>query len=58
MKIKKIISGMLTVCALWLPGRAAAEGTWTALANKPAEGIGTMILLPDGTVMAQGPRTS
>ena len=53
MKTKQIISGMLAVCALWLPGRAAAEGTWTALANLAPGGVETMLLLSDGTVMAQ-----
>src|SRR5450755_4599167 len=44
---------MLAVGALWLPGRAAAEGTWTALANTAPGGVETMLLLSDGTVMAQ-----
>ena len=52
MKPKNIISGILAVCALWLPGRAAAEGTWTALSNLAPGGVETMLLLPDGTVMA------
>lgn len=38
--------------ALALNVRAA--GTWIPLQTHPAEGIGTMLLLPDGTVMAQG----
>ena len=29
-------------------------GTWTALAHSPPEAINTMLLLPDGTVMAAG----
>lgn len=28
--------------------------SWTGLTNRPAAGIGTMMLLPNGTVMAQG----
>jgi hypothetical protein len=45
---------MLVVGALCLPWQAAAEGTWIALQNQSPEGIGTMLLLSDGTVMAQG----
>src|ERR1017187_3810404 len=44
---------MLAVSALWLASRAAAEGIWTALANTAPGGVETMLLLSDGTVMAQ-----
>src|SRR5262249_38969226 len=39
-----------------LEDRTLMTGTWTTLANlaPSATGIGTMILLTDGTVMAQG----
>ena len=43
----------LASCLLRAPN-AAAAGHWVALQDKPGEGIGTMLLLPDGTVMAQG----
>lgn len=39
---------------LVLPAQTFAVGSWTPLANFPSEGIGHMLLLPDGTVMAQG----
>jgi hypothetical protein len=55
MTTKKTVFWMLAALALWLPGRAAAaEGTWIPLQTSPSEGIGTMLLMPDGTVMAQG----
>lgn len=44
---------MLAVCACWLPLRVSAEGTWVALNNTAPGGVETMLLLPDGTVMAQ-----
>lgn len=37
------------------PAISTSGGTWTPLTNfDPAGGAGTMLLLPDGTVMAQG----
>lgn len=36
-----------------MPGLNTRGGTWTALANYAPGGIGTMLLLTDGTVMAQ-----
>src|SRR6266496_2263423 len=49
------IAGLMTVlCALLSPLPVTAEGTWIPLQNQPPEGIGTMLLMPDGTVMAQG----
>ena len=53
MKAGKILSAMLAACAVWLPRQMIAEGTWTALANTAPGGVETMLLLPDGTVMAQ-----
>ncbi len=53
MKTEIVIAGMLVAGAIWLPGRASAEGTWTALANTAPGGVETMLLLSDGTVMAQ-----
>jgi hypothetical protein len=44
---------LLAVCALLSPLSAAAEGTWTALANSAPGGVETMLLMSDGTVMAQ-----
>jgi hypothetical protein len=37
-----------------LETRTVLSGTWTALAHAAPSGIGTMFLLSDGTVMAQG----
>jgi hypothetical protein len=37
-----------------LEPRIALSGTWTPLTNPAPENIGTMLLLSDGTVMAQG----
>jgi hypothetical protein len=37
-----------------LEGRVLLTGTWTKLTNLAPESIGTMLLLSDGTVMAQG----
>ena len=45
---------MVAACACWLPGRVSAEGTWVALNHSAPGGIETMLLLSDGTVMAQG----
>jgi len=50
-----IRAGLLfVVCGLGMSWQAAAEGTWVPLSRQPPEGIGTMLLLSDGTVMAQG----
>ncbi len=40
--------------ALLLSGPRVMGGTWTALANSSPSGVGTMLLLTDGTVLAQG----
>lgn len=44
---------LLTLWALWLPDRSVAEGSWMNLANTAPGGVETMLLLSDGTVMAQ-----
>ena len=59
---KQILSNLLNgrkfyvllavMVTLWLPRYAAAVGTWTQLNNYPPDNIDTMLLLPDGTVMA------
>src|SRR6516165_8441065 len=36
-----------------LEGRVLLSGTWSALAHTAPGGVGTMLLLSDGTVMAQ-----
>lgn len=39
---------------LVLPTRLAAQGTWSSLVHTAPEGVNTMLLLSDGTVMAAG----
>jgi len=39
-------------------GPAASAGTWSPVLNAPLDAIGTMLLLPDGTVMAADASTS
>jgi hypothetical protein len=45
---------VLAAVSLVIPRHALAVGSWRPLANYPTEGIGHMLLLSDGTVMAQG----
>jgi hypothetical protein len=47
---------LLTLSALWLPEKAFGAGHWTALVNtnQAGDGIGICMLLPDGTVLAEG----
>lgn len=44
---------MLVICGLLAPRRALAKETWTALAQAAPVPISQMLLLADGTVMAQ-----
>jgi hypothetical protein len=53
MNAKIILAAMLAVCA-WLPVRVSAEGSWLPLAHPAPGGVETMLLLSDGTVLAQG----
>src|SRR5580700_11052899 len=53
MKILTFLFAMLLGIAVCQPARVQAEGTWTALSSNAPTGIETMILLSDGTVMAQ-----
>lgn len=53
MKTKHIFGVTLVAATLCLPGFAFAEGTWLPLSSTPPGGIETMLLLPNGTVMAQ-----
>src|SRR5580700_3337818 len=48
----------LVVCGLLFPWRAMAAGTWTPLTHLPPSAVGTMLLLSDGTVLAQQSGTS
>src|SRR5262249_13401872 len=45
---------ILATLAFVTPTRALAVGTWAPLANAAPTNIDVMLLLPDGTVMAQG----
>jgi hypothetical protein len=44
-----LLAGTLTVFSPWCPA-----GTWIPLQTTNTEGIGTILLLSDGTVMANG----
>ncbi|HXI83446.1 MAG TPA: kelch repeat-containing protein [Verrucomicrobiae bacterium] len=44
---------LLAVCAPFIPPQAMAAGTWTALAHNAPGSVDLMLLLSDGTVMAQ-----
>ena len=50
--LKRSVAG-LVVFGLMLALEVARAGTWTALANTAPGGVNTMLLLSDGTVMAQ-----
>jgi hypothetical protein len=52
MKTKNILAGLLALVALWMPGLAVAEGTWTVVSNAPPGKVGLLILLSDGSVLA------
>ena len=41
------------MCVECLEGRQLFSGTWTQLTHNAPGGVGTMLLLPDGSVMAQ-----
>ena len=47
---------LLALSVLWLPEKAFGVGHWTALVNtnQAGDGIGICMLLPDGTVLAEG----
>lgn len=45
---------LVSLCALWLPEKTSGVGSWTSVATQPADNIGICMLLPDGTVMAEG----
>lgn len=50
---------LLAAAAMWMLSETGhARGTWTALANPAPAGIQMMLLLSDGTVMAQQPLTA
>src|SRR5436190_395678 len=53
--IRSSISLLLVTAALFFPGRAMALGSWSPVAATAPGGaqIGLMLLLADGTVMAQ-----
>ncbi|HWY30616.1 MAG TPA: hypothetical protein VNX46_07690 [Candidatus Acidoferrum sp.] len=45
---------LVTLLGLWLPEKTFGVGFWTAVATQPSDGIGLIMLLPDGTVLAEG----
>jgi hypothetical protein len=44
--------GLLWAAGLLLPSVTEAGGIWQTVSNQPSVGVGTMLLLSDGTVMA------
>src|SRR5579883_2860335 len=48
---EKALAAMCLVLLAWV---SAGEGTWIPLQNQPNEPIEAMLVLSDGTVMAQG----
>ena len=42
---------LVTLLGLWLPEKTFGVGFWTAVATQPSDGIGLIMLLPDGTVL-------
>jgi len=49
-----LLARIIILCALLLAQTALAGGRWVTLQHQPPEPTGTMLLLSDGTVMAQG----
>ncbi|HUE37540.1 MAG TPA: hypothetical protein VMO20_09130, partial [Candidatus Acidoferrum sp.] len=45
---------LLTLCALWLPEKAFGTGSWVAMSTTAPGGVGICLLLPDGTILAEG----
>jgi hypothetical protein len=45
---------VLTFSVLWQPKKAFGVGFWTAVGTQPSDNIGLLMLLPDGTVLAEG----
>ncbi len=52
--IRKGLILLLTIYALWLEGKAFAVGSWVAMANTTNDNFQICLLLPDGTVLAEG----
>src|SRR5580704_17326875 len=53
MKPRIYLFAVLALVILGRPLQINAEGTWTALSSNAPTGVETMMLLSDGTVMAQ-----
>ncbi|HEY5041548.1 MAG TPA: hypothetical protein VIK53_06040, partial [Verrucomicrobiae bacterium] len=51
---KRIGLALALISGFFWPALAGAEGTWIKVQQKVPGGIGNMLLLSDGTVMAQG----
>src|ERR1700677_728361 len=45
---------LLALCALWSQGLTFAVGSWVAMTTSTNDNIQICLLLPDGTVMAEG----
>jgi len=53
-KLLNCASRLLALWALWLPETTFGVGHWTSVATKPVDKIGLIMLLSDGTVLAEG----
>jgi len=53
-KLLSMSTLLLTFPAVWLPETTFGVGSWSAVATQPADSIGICLLLPDGTVLAEG----
>jgi hypothetical protein len=54
LRLRTFTTILMTLASLWLPGTAFGLGYWTALTTQPGDSIGICLLLPDGTVLAEG----
>jgi len=51
-KVVRLVGSWLLVWMLLLPHTVFGAGTWVPLVGQPANGVGLMLLLSDGTVLA------
>ena len=49
----RLLGPLVLACVMFVPWRVEGAGTWSALANTAPGAVETMLLLSDGTVMAQ-----
>src|SRR5580658_9610923 len=51
-KTLRLTAYVALALACWACPRAGAAGTWTTVSNRAPDAVNTMLLLPDGTVLA------